>query len=243
MQEQLLREVIATGTPTVVVMTAGRPYVLNGLEAQAAAVMLAFLPGQEGAEAIVDLLTGKAGPSGRLVVSVPKNVGTVPYCYNHKFKSGGTPIAYHFGSRYPFGYGLTYTRFAYSNLELPPDPVAIADGTVQVSCQLENTGGREGCEVVQVYVRDLLASLVRPVKELKAFQRVTLKPGQKAAVRFAIPADMLNFTGASHRRVVEPGAFEIRCSHANRRGLVYLDDQSLRRPPQGTLQALSGRKP
>ncbi|MDQ2695608.1 MAG: glycoside hydrolase family 3 C-terminal domain-containing protein, partial [Pseudomonadota bacterium] len=208
-QEQLLREVIATGTPTVVVMTAGRPYVLNGLEEQAAAVMMAYLPGQEGAEAIADLLTGAASPSGRLVVSVPRNVGAVPYYYNHKFKSGGTPIAYHFGSKYPFGYGLTYTRFAYSELNIQPDSVDISDGTVQVSCQLENTGGREGCEVVQVYVRDPLASLVRPVKELKAFQRVTLKPGQKAAVRFAIPVDMLNFTNNDHRRMVEAGAFEI----------------------------------
>jgi beta-xylosidase len=208
-QEELLREVVATGTPTIIVMTSGRPYALNGLEDQAAAVLMAFQPGQEGAEAIADLLTGKSNPSGRLVVSIPKNVGAVPYYYNHKLKSGGTPIAYHFGSKYSFGYGLSYTHFEYSNLRIQQDHVDIRDGTMVISFNLENDGDREGCEVVQVYVRDLYASLVRPVKELKAFQRVTLRPKQRATVSFAIPVDMLNFTNRDHRRMVEAGEFEI----------------------------------
>ena len=193
-QEELLRQVVATGTPTMIVMTSGRPYALNGLEDQAAAVLMSFQPGQEGAEAIADLLTGKANPSGRLVVSIPKNVGAVPYYYNHKLKSGGTPIAYHFGSKYSFGYGLSYTRFEYSELKIQQDHVNINDGTIALSLNLENSGEREGCEVVQVYVRDVYASLVRPVKELKAFKRVTLQPKQSAVVSFAIPVDMLNFT-------------------------------------------------
>ena len=155
-QEELLKQVVATGTPTIIVMTSGRPYALNGLEDQAAAVLMAFQPGQEGAEAIADLLTGKANPSGRLVVSIPKNVGAVPYYYNHKLKSGGTPIAYHFGSKYSFGYGLSYTRFEYSELKIQQDHVNINDGIVALSLNLENSGEREGCEVVQVYVRDVL---------------------------------------------------------------------------------------
>jgi hypothetical protein len=208
-QEELLREIVATGTPTVIVMTSGRPYALNGLENQAAALLMAFQPGQEGAEAIADLLTGEANPSGRLVVSIPKNVGAVPYYYNHKLKSGGTPIAYHFGSKYAFGYGLSYTRFEYSLLTIQPDQVDIKDGTIVLSLNLQNSGLREGCEVVQVYVRDLYASLVRPVKELKAFKRVTLQPQQSAVVRFAIPVDMLNFTNLDHQRMVEAGEFEI----------------------------------
>ena len=208
-QEELLRQVIATGTPTVVVMTSGRPYNLNGLEEQAAAVLMAFQPGQEGAEAIADLLTGKANPSGRLVLSIPKNAGAVPYYYNHKLKSGGTPIAYHFGSKYSFGYGLSYTRFEYGELALPQDHVDINDGTVTLSLRVGNSGEREGCEVVQVYVRDVYASLVRPVKELKAFKRVTLQPGQSARVTFAIPVDMLNFTNMNNERIVEAGDFEI----------------------------------
>ena len=208
-QEELLKQVIATGTPTIVVMTSGRPYSLNGLEEQAAAVLMAFEPGQEGAEAIADLLTGQANPSGRLVVSIPKNVGAVPYYYNHKLKSGGTPIAYHFGTKYPFGYGLTYTQFEYGELTIPQDRVDISDGSIALSVKLENKGARAGCEVVQVYVRDVLASLVRPVKELKAFKRVTLQPKEKAVVSFSIPVDMLNFTSKDNQRVVEAGEFEI----------------------------------
>src|SRR6201987_3072438 len=208
-QEQLIREIIDTGTPTIIVMTSGRPYVLNGLENQAAAVLMAFQPGQEGAEAIADLLTGKVCPSGRLVVSIPKNAGAVPFYYNHKLKSGGTPIAYHFGSKYCFGHGLSYTRFAYGPLAIEQDRIDINGGTIALSLTLENSGEREGCEVVQVYVRDLYASQVRPVKELKAFKRVMLQPKQKVAVRFTIPVDMLNFTNRDNRRMVEAGEFEI----------------------------------
>jgi beta-xylosidase len=208
-QEELLKRVVAAGTPTIIVMTSGRPYALNGLEERAAAVLMAFQPGQEGAEAIADLLTGEANPSGRLVVSIPKNVGAVPYYYNHKLKSGGTPIAYHFGTKYAFGYGQSYTHFAYDFLKIQQDHVDINDGTIALSLQLENRGEREGCEVVQVYVRDVYASLVRPVKELKAFKRVTLQPKQSALVSFAIPVDMLNFTNLDHQRMVEAGEFEI----------------------------------
>jgi Glycosyl hydrolase family 3 C-terminal domain/Fibronectin type III-like domain len=208
-QEELIRQVLAAGTPTIIVMTSGRPYALNGLEERAAAVLMAFQPGQEGAEAIADLLTGEANPSGRLVVSIPKNVGAVPYYYNHKLKSGGTPIAYHFGTKYAFGYGQSYTHFAYGFLKIRQDHVDINDGTIALSFQLENRGEREGCEVVQVYVRDVYASLVRPVKELKAFKRVTLQPKQSALVSFAIPVDMLNFTNLDQQRMVEAGEFEI----------------------------------
>jgi beta-glucosidase len=182
---------------------------MNGLEEQAAAVLMAFQPGQEGAEAIADLLTGKANPSGRLVVSIPKNAGAVPYYYNHKLKSGGTPIAYHFGSKYCFGYGLSYTRFEYGELKIQQDRVDINGGTINLSVELENSGDREGCEVVQVYVHDVYASLVRPVKELKAFRRVTLQPKQRTAVSFAIPVDMLNFTNRDNHRIVEAGEFEV----------------------------------
>jgi beta-xylosidase len=208
-QEELLRQVLGTGTPTIIVMTSGRPYALNGLEDQAAAFLIAFQPGQEGAEAIADLLVGKVNPSGRLVISIPKNVGAVPYYYNHKLKSGGTPIAYHFGSKYSFGYGLSYTHFEYSHLTFKQDHVSIYDDTISLELDLVNSGEREGCEVVQVYVRDVYASLVRPVKELKAFQRVTLQPKQRAIVTFAIPVDMLNFTNRDHQRIVEAGEFEI----------------------------------
>ncbi|MBV9491746.1 MAG: glycoside hydrolase family 3 C-terminal domain-containing protein [Verrucomicrobia bacterium] len=208
-QEQLVKQVVATGTPTVVVITSGRPYTLGGLEAQVAAVLMAFEPGQEGAEAIADLLAGRVNPSGRLAVSIPKNVGAVPYYYNHKLKSGGTPIAYHFGTKYCFGYGLSYTRFEYRDLKIRQEQVDIEQGAIDLSLEIENSGEREGSEVVQVYVRDVYASLVRPVKELKAFKRVTLQPRQKAVVNFSIPVDVLSFTNKHNQRMVEAGEFEV----------------------------------
>jgi beta-glucosidase len=208
-QEELLRQVIATGTPTIIVVTSGRPYALSGLEEPAPAILMVFPAGQAGADAIGDVLTGAANPSGRLVLSIPKNVGAVPYYYNHKLKSGGAPIAYHFGTKYPFGYGLSYTQFKYGDLVVKQERVGIDDGAIDLSVELENTGPREGCEVVQVYVRDVYASLVRPVKELKGFQRVHLQPGQRATVHFSLPVDMLNFTNEDHQRIVEAGEFEI----------------------------------
>jgi beta-glucosidase len=208
-QQQLLEAVVATGKPVVVVLTSGRPYNLGGLEDKVAAFVMAFAGGQEGGNALVDVLTGKAEPSGRLTVSVPKNVGAVPYYYNHKMKSAGTPIALHFGSRYPFGFGLSYTQFEFANLTLDAQDVDAGTGVIRVWFGVKNTGRRAGVAVPQLYVRDLLASLVRPVKELKAFGRVELRAGESARVCFEVPTDMLCFTGQSGRRIVEPGEFEL----------------------------------
>ena len=126
-QQQLLEAVVATGKPVVVVLTSGRPYNLGGLEEKVAAFVMAFAGGQEGGPALVDVLTGQVEPSGRLSVSVPKNVGAVPYYYNHKMKSAGTPIALHFGSRYPFGHGLGYTTFELADLTLDAPEVDAGD--------------------------------------------------------------------------------------------------------------------
>jgi beta-glucosidase-like glycosyl hydrolase len=207
-QQQLLEAVVATGKPVVVVLTSGRPYNLRGLEDEVAGFVWAFAGGQEGGPALVDVLTGVAEPSGRLCVSVPKNVGAVPYYYNHKMKSAGTPIARHFGSRYPFGFGRTYTSFELANLELETPEVDTA-GEIGVRFSVRNTGERKGVAVPQLYVRDLLATVVRPVKELKSFERVELGPGETARLTFAIPVDMLSFTGLEGRRIVEPGEVEL----------------------------------
>jgi len=206
-QQQLLAAVVDTGTPTIVVMTGGRPYNLGGLEDRIAGLVMGFAPGQEGGTAIAELLAGIISPMGRMPLSVPLSVGAVPYYYNHKMKSAGTPIAFHFGSRYPFGCGQSYTRFEYRKFEcISQIPM---DGQIAVSCEIENVGSRSGREVVQVYIKDLLASVVRPVRELKAFARVDLEAGQSAKVQFTIPTDMLSFTGSSLQRVIEPGEFEI----------------------------------
>ncbi|EOV9008898.1 glycoside hydrolase family 3 N-terminal domain-containing protein [Cronobacter malonaticus] len=208
-QQQLLEALVEAGKPVVVVMTGGRPYHLGGLESRVAAWVMAWAPGQEGGHAIADLLTGKREPQGRLVVSVPKSAGAMPYYYNHKLKSGGTPYAFHFGSRYPFGYGKTWTTFRYGELEIAQARVPM-DGDVEASVTVTNSVTQPGSEVVQLYVRDKVASLVRPVQELKAFGRVSLAPGESARVTFRIPVDMLNFTSRDGVRIVEPGEFEIR---------------------------------
>ena len=208
-QQQLLDAVVATRTPTIVVLTGGRPYNIGGLESRVAALLVAFSGGQRGGQALVDVLTGQVEPTGRLTVSVPKNAGAMPYFYNHKLKSSGTPIALHFGSRYPFGYGLSYTRFEYRNFKVAKDPIEIETGEIVLSFTLTNTGERTGTEVPQLYIRDCLASVVRPVKELRAFGRVTLRPGQTAEVTFRVPVDMLNFTGPRGQRIIEPGVFEL----------------------------------
>ncbi|SCC52122.1 glycoside hydrolase family 3 N-terminal domain-containing protein [Kosakonia oryziphila] len=207
-QQQLLEALVDTGKPVVVVMTGGRPYNLQGLETRVAAWLMAWAPGQEGGYAIADVLTGCAEPQGRLVVSVPKSAGAMPYYYNHKLKSGGTPFAFHFGSRYPFGYGLSWTQFDYAPLVLLTPEVAI-DGEIALQVRVTNVGERSGSEVVQIYVRDKVASMVRPVQELKAFQRVDLSPGETATLTFTLPVDMLNFTRRDGKRIVESGEFEL----------------------------------
>ncbi|WP_233809606.1 glycoside hydrolase family 3 N-terminal domain-containing protein [Paraburkholderia sp. HP33-1] len=221
-QQALLEAVVATGTPTVVVLTGGRPYNLGGLEDRIAAEIMAFAPGEGGAEALTDLLTGRKNFSGRLPLSVPRSAGAVPYFYNHKLKSSGTPIAYHFGSRFPFGFGLSYTQFQYGGLELKQNAVAIEDGTVELQFDVKNVGEQEGTEVVQVYVRDKVASLVRPVRELKGFARVELRPGETGRVTVAIPVDMLNFTNDRGERVVEPGVFDVMVGSSSRD--IHLSD-------------------
>ena len=218
-QQRLLEALVATGKPVIVVMTGGRPYNLQGLEEKVAALLMAWAPGQEGGWAIADVLTGREEPQGRLVVSVPKSAGAMPYYYNHKLKSGGTPFAFHFGSRYPFGYGQSWTTFRYGEPQLLASQVAM-EGEIALQVTIRNDGERRGSEVVQLYVRDKVASMVRPVQELKAFRRVTLDPGETATLTFYLPVDMLNFTRRDGQRIVEPGEFvlQVGASSADIRG-------------------------
>ncbi|MEF3090677.1 glycoside hydrolase family 3 N-terminal domain-containing protein [Raoultella scottii] len=218
-QQRLLEALVATGKPVIVVMTGGRPYNLQGLEEKVAALLMAWAPGQEGGWAIADVLTGREEPQGRLVVSVPKSAGAMPYYYNHKLKSGGTPFAFHFGSRYPFGYGQSWTTFRYGEPQLLASQVAM-EGEIALQVTIRNDGERRGSEVVQLYVRDKVASMVRPVQELKAFRRVTLDPGETATLTYYLPVDMLNFTRRDGQRIVEPGEFvlQVGASSADIRG-------------------------
>jgi beta-glucosidase len=214
-QMQLMEAILDTGTPTAVVVSSGRPYHLGRGFSEAAAVVQAWLPGQEGAAAIADVLYGEMNPGGKLPVSIPISAGALPYFYNHKFKSPGTPIQPEFGAAYPFGFGLSYTQFRLSEVNVAPQRVA-SEGELTVDCRVQNIGERTGSEVVQVYVRDLYASLTRPVMELKAFQRVTIRPGSEQHVQLTIPTDLLSFTDRSGSRVVEPGEFAIMVGTSSR---------------------------
>ena len=207
-QQELVDALLALGKPTVIVLMNGRPYNLGEAFSRANAVIEAWLPGQEGADAIAGILYGDINPSGRLPISIPKSAGAMPYFYNHKLKSAGAPIQPEFGAVYPFGHGLSYTTFRYSDFHLSSATVPI-DGEIGLSFLVENTGARPGDEVPQLYVRDVLSSLVRPVKELKGFTKIALAPGERRTVVFTLPVDILGFAISLTKRVVEPGEFEI----------------------------------
>jgi beta-glucosidase len=208
-QGELVDAVLDTGTPTVLVLLNGRPFTLGRAAERAAAIVEAWFPGQDGAAAVADVLVGALNPSGKLTVSFPTTVGAEPLVYNHKPMARGFPAQDEFGFVFPFGHGLSYTTFAYSDLELAADEVGV-DGEVRVSFTITNTGGRAGTEVAQLYVRDVVGSVSRPVLELKGFVRVPLEVGERRRATFMIPSDVLSFTGLDGKRIVEPGAVEIK---------------------------------
>lgn len=214
-QRELVEKVLDLGKPTIVVIFSGRPYNSGTLFDRASAVIQAWLPGQRGAGALADIMTGTANPEGRLSMSIPRSAGAMPYFYNNKIKSAGTPIQQDFGAAYPFGFGLSYTTFSMDSFAVEEKSIPI-DGDIRVSLTVANTGKREGDELVQVYIRDNYSQLVRPVMELKAFRRVTLKSGQKAKLSFRIPSDMLQYTGRDGKRMVEGGTFDILIGNSSR---------------------------
>lgn len=208
-QQALVEAVVAAGTPVVVVLIDGRPLALPWIADHVPAVLHAWLPGEEGGHAIADVLFGAADPGGRLPVSMPRAVGQVPVFHGHK-PSGGRSHwrgAYADGPAtplFPFGHGLSYARFTFANLSLSHAEAASGD-VVEIACDVANAGDRAGEEVVQLYVRDEVGSVTRPVRELRGFARVALAPGETARVIFALAVPALAFHDVSHRRVVEPG--------------------------------------
>lgn len=214
-QMKLMDTILDLGKPVVIVVAGGRPYNIGRGFREASAVIHAGLPGEAGPQAITDVLYGTVNPGGKLPVSIPRTAGAMPFFYNHKLKSAGTPIQPEFGAEYPFGFGLSYTTFELSGFELPRATVSTAD-TVEIRCEIANRGIVPGDEVVQLYVRDLYASSVRPVMELKAFKRVRLEPGETARLLITVPCDMLSFTGEKGDRIVEPGDFEFMIGTSSR---------------------------
>ncbi len=212
-QAQLVEAVLATGTPVVLLLLGGRPLALGDLAERVQAILALWLPGAEGGTAVADVLFGHAEPGGRLPISFPRTPAQLPVYYGHKPSGGrshwkGSYVDGPTTPLYPFGHGLGYTTFAYDDLEISPEHVA-GDGAVQVSCTLRNTGTRAGEEVVQLYVRDPVASAARPVKELRGFARVALAPGEARRVRFELPCELLSFHDADMRCVVEPGEIQV----------------------------------
>lgn len=216
-QLDLVREIYATGKPTVVVLVNGRPLTVNWIFENAPAVLEAWMGGSEAGNAIADVIFGDVNPGGKLPVTWPRTVGQVPIYYNH-MNTGRPPEANNrYTSKYldvpwtpqfPFGFGLSYTQFKITNLQLSARHIPL-NGKVNVSVDVENVGNRKGDEVVQLYIRDIAASMTRPVKELKGFQRVALQPGEKRRVDFVLTKDQLGFWNRDLQFVVEPGEFKL----------------------------------
>jgi beta-glucosidase len=212
-QENLVRAVYDTGTPVVLVLVNGRPYTLKWLAAKVPAIIEAWLPGEEGGTALADVLFGDYNPGGKLPVSFPEREGQLPVYYARKPSGKKAPVwgDYLEGSDRPlfeFGYGLSYTKFEFSDLTIEPARIP-ANGEVTIKVNVRNTGKRAGDEVVQLYINDVVASVTRPVKELKGFRRVHLKPGESQTVEFKLPAGLLAFYNINMERVIEPGVFKV----------------------------------
>jgi len=207
-QEELVRAIVETGKPIVLVLINGRPVTLGDLIDKIPAIVEAWFPGEEGGNAVADVLFGDVNPGGKLPVTFPRAVGQIPLHYNRAQISHRDYMFMPAKPQFPFGHGLSYTQFEYSDLTISPEKISPA-GTVAISVTVKNVGEREGDEVVQLYVRDVVASRVRPVKELKGFKRITLKPGEAKRVTFYLSADQLAFYDRAMRFVVEPGTIEV----------------------------------
>lgn len=216
-QLELVQAIHATGKPTIVVLVNGRPLSIGWIANNTPAILESWMGGSESGNAIADILFGDVNPGAKLPVTFPRTVGQVPIYYNH-MNTGRPPEAENrYTSKYydlpwtplfPFGYGLSYTTFKISNLQLSAQKIG-ANGKVTVTVEVENTGRRAGDEVVQLYIRDPVATMTRPVKELKGFQRISLQPGEKKKVEFILGPEHLGFWNREMRYVVEPGEFRV----------------------------------
>ena len=219
-QRALLQELLKTGKPVVLVLFTGRPLVLTWEEEHVPAILNVWFGGSEAAYAISDVLFGDVNPSGKLTATFPQNVGQIPLFYNQKntgrplqegrwfekFRSNYLDVSNE--PLYPFGYGLSYTTFAYSDIHLSSTEMS-ADGELTATVTVTNTGSRDGAEVVQLYIRDLVGSVTRPVKELKGFEKIFLKAGESRKVSFSITPELLKFYNYDLQFVCEPGDFDV----------------------------------
>jgi len=215
-QLKLANAVLATKKPVILVVESGRPLDIRWATFHTQAILQAWFPGVQAGNAIADVLFGDVSPSGRLAISWPRTLGEIPIYYNHRATGRpGSPDRWHTGyldlpntPLFPFGYGLTYSKFIYSHLAVKTPTIA-PDGTLQVTAEIENTGSREATEVVQVYVHDRVGPTSRPVRELKGFERVTLRPGERKAVDFSVKANDLGSYDPQMHWAVNPGTYDV----------------------------------
>jgi len=207
-QNELAEEVLKAGKPTAVLLLNGRPYSISFLAEKVPAILEGWYLGQETGSAVADVIFGDYNPAGRLPVTILRNVGQIPGYYYQKPSARRGYLFSSIEPLFPFGHGLSYTTFSYRNLKVTPARIR-RDGSAVVSVEIANTGSRAGDEVAQMYIRDDVSSVTRPVKELKSFERIHLKPGETKTVEFRVTPDKLSFLDLNMQRVVEPGTFEI----------------------------------
>jgi beta-glucosidase len=208
-QEELLQTVYAIGKPVILLLINGRPASINFAAEHVPAILEAWYPGQEGGTAVADVLFGDVNPGGKLPITFPRSAGQIPAYYYHKPSARRGYLFSSVEPLFPFGHGLSYTTFAYSNLRLDREKIAAGE-TATLSVEITNTGERAGDEVVQLYVHDLLSTTVtRPVKLLKGFQRIALPPGERRTVSFPVGREQLQFLDENMKLTVEPGQFEL----------------------------------
>ncbi|HUA14867.1 MAG TPA: glycoside hydrolase family 3 N-terminal domain-containing protein [Verrucomicrobiae bacterium] len=214
-QEELVKAILATGKPIVALLYNGRPLSINYLVENVPVIFECWYLGQENGHAVADVLFGDVNPSGKLPISIPRSAGHLPVFYNYKPSARRGYLFDDVSPLFAFGYGLSYTTFAIQNVRLDKKTIRVK-GSTRVLADVTNTGKREGSEVVQMYIRDVVSSVTRPVKELKGFQKVTLRPGEKKTISFEITPDLLAFYDVNMKYVVEPGEFVIMVGNSSR---------------------------
>jgi beta-glucosidase len=207
-QDDLVKAILATGKPTIVFLQHGRPNSINYIAEQVPAILDGWYLGQEGGTAIADVFFGDYNPAGRLPITVPRSAGQLPDYYYQKPSAKREYLGSTVLPLFPFGWGLSYSTFKYANLRATPDSIG-PQGRTTVSAEVVNSGAVRGDEVVQLYIRDEVSSVTRPIKELRGFRRITLNPGEAKTVEFSLGPDELSFLNGDMHRVVEPGAFTI----------------------------------
>jgi len=218
-QRELLKALLKTGKPVVLVLFTGRPLALTWEEQNVPAILNVWFGGSEAGDAIADVLFGDVNPSGKLTMTFPQNVGQVPLYYAHK--NTGRPLSGPWFQKflsnyldvsneplYPFGFGLSYTEFGYGDIKLSASEITASD-SLRVSMDVTNKGSRDGSEIVQLYIRDVVGSVTRPMKELKGFQKISLKAGETRTVNFTLGTKDLSFYNSELKFVAEPGQFQV----------------------------------